>query len=204
MKFTFISALCLMSIVCLAQNQTGSTTQRTSTARTGKPVSFGIKAGMNVSNLDDNQTGATDALIGYHAGVLAHIHLNTMLALQPEINYSLQGAKYTELGKEKIGYVNVPILLQYMFDGGARLQTGPQIGFVTSAKLERSSGGTFDVKDQIENADVSWVIGLGYISNTGLGVDARYNLGLINIVNDDQHNVKNRVWQFGLFYQFNR
>ena len=127
-----------------------------------------------------------------------------MLALQPEVNYSMQGAKYPELGKEKISYVNVPVLLQYMFDGGAKLETGPQIGFVTSAKLERFSGGTFDVKQQFENADVSWVIGLGYMTNAGLGVDARYNLGLMNIVNDAQHNVKNRVWQFGLFYQFNK
>ena len=193
-----------MSIVGLAQNQIGSPRERTSSTRTGKPISFGIKGGANISNLDDNQSGSTDALTGYHAGLLAHIHLNPMLALQPEVNYSTQGAKYPELGKEKIGYVNVPVLLQYMFDGGARLETGPQIGFVTSAKLERFSGGTFDVKQQFENADVSWVIGLGYVTHVGLGVDARYNLGLMNIVNDARHNVKNRVWQFGLFYQFSK
>ncbi|MGZ5136100.1 MAG: porin family protein, partial [Flavitalea sp.] len=153
---------------------------------------------------EDNQEANTGHLTDFHAGILAHIHLNNSLALQPEVIYSRQGAEYPNLGTERINYVNIPILLQVMLSKGMRLQTGPQLGIMTNAKLERYSGGVTDVKDQFENACLSWSLGLGYLSPIGLGVDARYNLGLINIVNDSQHDVKNRVWQFGLFYQFNR
>jgi hypothetical protein len=167
-------------------------------------VSFGIKGGLNIANLEDNQEANTGALTGFHAGILAHIHLNNSLALQPEVVYSRQGAKYPNLGTEYINYVNIPILLQVMFNQGVRIQTGPQLGFLTEARLERESGGETDIRDQLENACLSWVIGAGYLSPIGVGIDARYNLGLINIVNDSPHDVKNRVWQFGLFYQFNR
>lgn len=204
MKITFISALCLMSFACFAQNKIGSSVQSKSSGSTksNRSVYFGIKAGVNISNVEDKATANTTTLVGYHAGILAHCHLSTNLAVQPEVLFSSQGAQYPNFGKEKLNYLNVPVLLQYMFDQGVRVETGPQVGFVTSAKLERSSGGTTDIKYQLKNADFGWVIGLGYLSTAGLGIDARYNLGLTNISKDNQFNVKNRVWQFGLFYQF--
>ena len=206
MKITIVTALCLMSFTCFAQTQIGSASQSKSSSATKSTsnVYFGIKAGINISNLEDKATANTSTLVGYHAGILAHCHLSTNLAVQPEVLFSSQGAQYPNFGKEKINYLNVPVLAQYMFDQGVRIETGPQVGFVTSAKLERSSGGTTDVKYQLKNADFAWAIGIGYLSKVGLGIDARYNLGLTNISKDNQFNVKNRVWQFGLFYQFNK
>jgi opacity protein-like surface antigen len=199
MKPVFISALCLMSIFSFAQNDPAN---QTKTTGTGKAVSFGIKGGANISNLEDNQTANTTSRTAFHVGALVHIHLSPNIAIQPEVSYSSQGAKYPNLGVEKVNYVNIPVLFQYMFNGGLRLETGPQLGILTSAQLERYSGGDMDVKSQFSNGDFSWAFGIGYLSNVGLGIDARYNLGLINVVNTDQHDVKNRVWQFGLFYQF--
>ncbi len=198
MKSTFFlfALLFLSHSIVFAQDNTPQ--------KASSRVSFGVKAGVNIANLEDNWEANTGSLTDFHAGILAHIHLNRSLALQPEVVYSRQGAEYPNLGVEKINYVNIPIMLQVMLNKGLRVQTGPQVGFATSAKLERYSGGETDINDQIENACFSWAVGLGYLSPIGLGVDARYNLGLINIVNDSQHDVKNRVFQFGLFYQFNR
>ena len=212
MKLILISALWMLPFICFAQNKIGSSSSTTSsntkrTVSVSPNVSFGLKAGVNVANLHDDQTANTNSKIGFHGGVLAHVHLNKTIAIQPEVVYSLQGAKYPTLGKETIGYVNIPILVQYMFDQGFRIETGPQLGLVTNAKLERSSGGTTNIKNQFKTADFSWAFGIGYISSSGIGLDARYNLGLSNIANNtgtNIHSVKNRVWQFGLFYQFSR
>ena len=46
--------------------------------------------------------------------------------------------------------------------------------------------------------------GGGYLVRSGLGVDVRYNLGISNISENNDVDVKNRVWQFGLFYQFRK
>ena len=56
--------------------------------------SFGIKGGLNVSTLSD-KNDELGSRIGYHAGLLAHVHLSRQIAIQPEIVYSSQGAKYT-------------------------------------------------------------------------------------------------------------
>jgi hypothetical protein len=206
MKKILFFAFLLVQITCFAQRKVKSPVSCFAQRKVKSPVSFGIKAGLNVANLKDEQDANTDAIIGVHLGVLAHIHLTPKIAVQPEVTYSLQGAKYPNLGTEKLGYVNIPVLLQYMFQGGFRLETGPQLGFVTNAKLDRNSGGETNIKDQLETVDLSWAFGLGYLSDIGLGVDGRFNLGLTNIAEETTvpHVVKNRVWQVGLFYQFMR
>jgi hypothetical protein len=120
--------------------------------------------------------------------------------------YSAQGAKFTNSGVEsklKLDYINVPILFQYMFDNGFRLEAGPQVGFLVGAKTEASGGSSVDVKDQLKGVDFSLGFGLGYIHvPTGFGVDARYNYGVSNISEDDGTKSMNRGFQLGVFYQF--
>lgn len=88
-----------------------------------------------------------------------------------------------------------------MFDEGFRLQTGPQLGFLTTAKTK---SGDLEVnrKDELSSIDFSWAFGASYLCRQGLGIDARYNLGINNISEDNDFEAKNRVFQVGLFYQF--
>ncbi len=159
---------------------------------------FGLKGGVNLANVQTNTTN-TDLRTGWHAGALAHIHLSPAFALQPEVMYSAQGAKLSN-NVQKINYVNVPVLGQYMFGNGFRIQSGPQIGYLVSSKAK--SGHTeVNVTDAYKKADFSWSFGAGYVSRSGLGIDARYNLG-INDISKNNSDVRNRVWQVGLFYQF--
>jgi hypothetical protein len=116
------------------------------------------------------------------------------------VTYSAQGAKFGG-ATSKIDYVNIPLLFQYMFANGLRLETGPQLGIRTSAKWEDANGVESNNKGAIKSSDVAWDFGLGYIAPSGLGVDARYNLGVTDISNGPG-DLKNRVWQFGVFYQF--
>jgi hypothetical protein len=93
-------------------------------------------------------------------------------------------------------------LAQYMFAEGFRIQTGPQLGILTTS--EWKSGSTETDVDNLSNADFSWSFGAGYLSRSGLGIDARYNLGLTDVSKSNTTDIQNRVWQLGLFYQFKR
>lgn len=166
---------------------------------------FGLKGGVNVANIKIQNAGEGDSRIGFHLGGLAHIHITDKFALQPELVFSAQGRRETINGikyKTNLSYINVPVLAQYMAGNGFRLQTGPQVGLLVDAEtgVENDMEG---IADDYKKVDVSWAFGASYlIPGSGLGFDARYNLGLSNINDLSTREVKNRVWQFGLFYQF--
>ena len=163
-------------------------------------VQFGIKGGVNFANIaNDAADNDADTKTGFHLGGLAHIHLTRSFAIQPELVYSTQGAEYNN-GKLKLNYINIPVLGQYMFGNGFRLQTGPQLGVLTTS--EWKSGNTETDVDDFSNVDFSWSFGAGYVGKNGLGIDARYNLGLTDVTKDRNNDFQNRVWQLGLFYQF--
>ena len=166
---------------------------------------FGIKGGLNVSTLTDDNDDLGSRL-GFHAGVLAHIHLSPKFALQPEVVYSSQGAKYTGLDGEHslaLNYINIPLQLQYMFDNGFRLQTGPQVGFLAGVKDKIGDAETdFFSSDDFKSTDLAWSAGVGYLSYSGFGVDARYNFGLSNVNDFGDDEKRNNVFQVGVFYMF--
>lgn len=165
---------------------------------------WGIKGGVNVANVEMQNGVDLDYKAGMHIGGLAHIHLSRKFALQPELMYSNQGAERivgnTEY-KTKLHYVNVPVLLQFMTGSGFRLQTGPQVGVLLSAKSKVNDTET-DVDDNYKTPDFSWSFGASYVTMKGFGVDARYNHGISDINDATGNKYKNRVFQFGLFYQF--
>jgi hypothetical protein len=168
-------------------------------------VNFGVKGGLNLYNVNNDNDVEYDSKIGYHIGMLLHIHLTSNFAFQPELLYSSQGAKYNTGNDDtnlKLGYANVPLMILYMFDNGFRFGVGPQVGFLTSAKVEMN-GNEVDIKEEIKNIDFAIGVGIGYINpSSGWGVDARYNHGLSNINENGSVNSYNRGFQFGVLYQF--
>ena len=185
-KIAVLLGTALMSLGCLAQSP-----------------QLGIKGGLNISNLSYDNDYEADAKVGAHIGLLAHIPLDRQLALQPELVFSMQGA---EIGNEELqaNYLNVPFLFQYLAGRGFRLQTGPQVGVLLDAEWENEDGWDADVKNSMKKTDLGWALGFSYLSTSGLGVDARYNIGLSEVFKGRPNDVTNRVWQFGLFYQFRK
>ena len=202
-------------------------------------IQWGIKGGFNVSELltSDHQTVTVnnDAMglrnfpkTTLHSGVLVLIPLSKKFGFQPELLYSEQGANSNPSGGSlvsatesyKLNYVNIPLLLKYYLPVGFFVETGPQVGYLLSAKVDEALvGGVnvnkyYHVKDQFKSTDFSWVLGVGYLSPIDLGFDIRYNLGLANINNasesDRQNaplqagNIKNSVVQIGVYYLFGK
>ena len=168
-------------------------------------ISIGIKGGVNLYNINNDNDLKYDSKVGYNFGLLGHIHLNQYFAVQPELVYSVQGAKYTvnnSTTNYNLSYINVPVLVQYMFDNGIRLQAGPQLGILIAAK-SKSGSTTIDNKENLKPIDLALSVGAGYIyPPVGLGIDVRYNIGLSNINNTGDVTSTNRGLQLGLFYIF--
>lgn len=168
-------------------------------------ANIGIKGGLNSYTIQGDNSSNNNYKIGYHIGLLSHFHMGSQFALQPEVTFSTQGTTIKGGGAEtdiNLNYLNVPVLFQYMFDNGFRLEMGPQLGFLTSAKSE--SGNTSrDIKDNYKSTDIALAMGMSYVKpSTGFGFDIRYNHGLTNINETNNGNAFNSGFQFGLFYLF--
>ena len=169
---------------------------------------FGLKGGLNISTFSNVEGVDWNSRLGLNVGGLAHIHLSPQIGLQPEVVFSSQGAKYTigTAGDEHdltLNYINIPLQLQYMFDNGFRLQTGPQLGFLIDVKDKFNGQETgFFTSEDFKSTDFAWSFGLAYLTYSGFGVDGRYNLGLSNNNKAGANTLKNNVIQIGLFYMF--
>jgi hypothetical protein len=168
-------------------------------------VNIGIKGGLNVYNIKTENTTAGDSKMGFYVGLLGHIHLSDQFGLQPELLYSAQGGSYKSgsvITNLNLNYINVPVLIQYMFDNGFRLQAGPQFGFLLNAESETNNIKT-DLKDSFKPIEIGASFGMSYVNPpTGFGIDARYNIGLSNINENSSINSVNRGFQIGVFYLF--
>lgn len=174
------------------------------TAHGQAQVSIGIKGGLNFSNLDVSNPGATyDGRTGYHFGAFTLVKL-TKIGIQPEILFSQQGSEVkTSSGSftSNFNYVNIPVLFKLYTVAGLNLQIGPQFGFLTNDPEVQDPQGQ-SIEDAYKNSDVSLALGIGWDLPLRLSIDARYNLGLSEINdNPSLEATKNQVWQISLGYK---
>ena len=165
-------------------------------------VNFGLKAGMNISTLRGDGVEKANSLIGANVGAFVNIPVSTMFSFQPEVLYSMEGAKEDVFDtKIMLNYVNIPLMLKYTDASGFFGELGPQIGFLTSAK-SKINGNTADIKDLFKSTNFSLGIGAGFNFTSSVGVGLRYNLGLSNISEDTNDDVKTGNFSIGIHYSF--
>jgi opacity protein-like surface antigen len=166
-------------------------------------VSYGIKGGVNLSNIIGSDAEGAKAKVGFHVGAFSQIPVTDKFSIQPELLYSAQGAKYEASGEDDVkinsGFLNIPVLAKYTAASGFYGETGPQLGFLMSAKAKQGDDKT-DVKEFYKTTDFAWAFGIGYKSSSNVGVDLRYNLGLSRLDEEGEAKVKNGVFQLGIFY----
>lgn len=167
---------------------------------------FSVKGGLNIANLNiEGYNDNRDSRLGAHLGIGAHVHLTPEWALQPELLYSQEGGEIRNFfgnnsrAKFKNDYINVPLMLQYMFDNGFRIEAGPQLGVLVRSKVEDQNDREDDARDVFKSHNISAGFGLNYLSYSGLGVGGRYNLGLTNI-GEGSRKVRGNTFQISLFY----
>lgn len=169
---------------------------------------WGIKGGLNFATFKSGRTEAQkllDSRIGYHLGIISHNHLTNKIAIQPELQFSSQGTEINALNDDyefRLKYINVPVMFQYMFNNGFRVEAGPYVGVMVGAKDVYDDGTENVSKDDYKTFDAGLGLGLNYLSYSGFGVGGRYNIGLANINDLDGPKTQNRVFQLSAFYIF--
>ena len=171
---------------------------------------FGVKAGVNFTNFDNNDEVSWNSKTGVNVGIFVEFGLSDKFYLQPELLYSTQGAKFDEFGNElkaEINYINFPLMLKFKAAENFYLEAGPQIGFLTTAKTKYTEDGETevdDIKDETKSTDFDLNFGLSYDVLDNLAIGARYSLGLINIIDEQEEDeeIKNTVLSFTIAYKF--
>ncbi|WP_456439653.1 outer membrane beta-barrel protein [Psychroserpens sp.] len=174
----------------------------------------GVRAGANLASLSNTEYDTkTDA----YFGAFASVQFGHLYTLQPEINYSRQGAKSNVSGIDDIEVQYVGFTLANKFapfkDIGVHAIIGPTINIKVGD----------NIRGDAEVFDFLFFGGLGYDFPFGLGIEARYNIGFIDIlgntfdfVDDDYYEddyydddydyfedgVVNSVFQIGVTYKF--
>ena len=162
---------------------------------------FGIKSGVNISNIDYNIKDASpEGKTGFYAGTFVDFDLSRSFHLQPEVIYSVEGIK-----DGSIDFINVPVVLKWFFVDNIQVHAGPQLGVVIDGE-----GGTNGLNSTV----FSGVFGLGYETNSGFMIDTRFAMGATSVIDPDFHvdsglgynivGIKGwmRTFQIGLGYKF--
>jgi opacity protein-like surface antigen len=189
MKKTFIVAAVLVSMasVAFAQNLTG-----------------GVKLGLNSSNVKYTYDGGSskgDARVSGHVGFYAIYMFQDRFGFQPEFVISGEGTKGSGNSKLALTYINIPLLLRMNVIEKLSIHTGPQVGFLVSAK-SKDDGNSIDVKDAFKGIGLGWGLGAMYDLPKNFNVGIRYNFGLSRIDdNDTDEKLKVGTLQISLGYK---
>ncbi|MBK7607296.1 MAG: PorT family protein [Saprospiraceae bacterium] len=146
-KLKLLSAICLISMVTI---QAQSTDRR-------ENLKFGVKAGINVSNIWDsqNQEFTADSKVGFAGGIFLGIPIGSFLGLQPEILISQKGFKGsgTLLGSpystsRTTTYLDIPLQLQLKPAPFITLLAGPQFSYLLKQKDTYTYGSNSTEQEQ--------------------------------------------------------
>ncbi|SFW67429.1 outer membrane insertion C-terminal signal [Sinomicrobium oceani] len=159
-------------------------------------VTFGIKGGLNFSTVkfDSDMGGASpDGKTGFYIGGLADFGISEKFHIQPEAIFSFEGADDYDMT-----YLNIPVLAKFYVVEGFNIQAGPQFGFL----LDSDEDSEF-----LKTMNFGLSFGAGYELPAGVFFDARYNLGLSDVLDVDVADavgaeLKTRGFMVGLGYRF--
>ncbi len=119
-------------------------------------VKFGVKGGLNVSNLPMNYPSnefvniESNRNFGYHLGGFLEYKIKEKFYIQPELLLSLQGNEIVQSFStpsfggywatlsiySRLYYLNMPIMLKYKVNEKFYIELGPQIGYIISANAD--------------------------------------------------------------------
>lgn len=156
------------------------------------PVDIGVRGGVTQATFYGDDVASNDFRPGFTGGVFLSYKVNQAFSVQPEVLYSVRGAKnhFNEAGtvedvRVRQDVIEIPVLLKLSAPTAPvtpRLYAGPALGFITNSEID----GT-DADDSFTDVDFSGVIGgeIAYALNKGplseIGIDGRYNIGFANL-----------------------
>lgn len=193
---------------------------------TAQELHFMPKIGFTLADISHLQTKVRS---GANVGLGAeYLFPNEIAAVETGVYYAMQGAyiKGTVAGHYlttflKNDYLNIPVLAKAYVYNGINVFVGPQFSFNVKDKITMEYGGKelgkVNMTDFVENFDLAIMMGVGYQFESGLFVNANYNLGLLAVFKEDEFTItgenaahtitdglstRNRVFQISAGWRF--
>lgn len=203
----------------------------------------GVRAGVNFSHLtdgDQNRRQEFDSQTGmyyregtefnsktdFYVGLYGALKLSRFYTMQPEINYTRQGAEYenrdyntgthsyrVQKDKIDISYISVGLINKFTFNK-FNLHIGPSVDIIVDKNenyfeaqpIDQASGYYYynDYYDTESDIDLAFTLGIGYNFTKNLGIEARVKKGIIPVFDfwDGDDGNTNVVFSAGLNYTF--
>ena len=170
-------------------------------------IQFGVKGGINFTNMTMNSLIDTEYLTGFHIGVLAEIPFGDRFSLQPEILYSTYGSKgkMIMIGgpaqpiEYNLDYIQVPVLAKFYLIKNLSLEIGPSFNFLVN---DEEIFNSITIDDVGESFEFSGILGISYKSNSGFFGSFRYTNGFTNALKGGSRDTKNYGFLIGIGYLF--
>ena len=160
---------------------------------------IGLKGGVNIASLSGFEGRSR---ISAHGGVFLHHTINKNWCFQPELLYSGEGQRYVSGGVERtlaLGYLQLPLMIQYYPAPQVYLEAGPQFGLLLSAQDKVDDyEEQINAKDDFTQAQVALGLGIGYKASEQLILYGRYNFGLTDVTRFDNIVDHSNVGQIGI------
>lgn len=178
-------------------------------------IKYGLKAGLNVANQTKNMSipqvpntiQNTKPMPGYQLGGFVKATLSKHLSLSAEPAFSVVGAGMTLLDdnlksynvREKIGYIELPLILQYKLQQ-LYFGAGPSVGVKVFSKLSGFENRSFDITNY-RAFDAAGNVVVGYALSKKVDLNARYSHGFTNLIKDPGNaTTKNRFFNLSVLW----
>lgn len=185
MKHTII--LCVISALFICAGNTTVKAQKTNSQ------TFGIKGGVNFSNLYVKDADENKMLTGFNLGLFAKLPFTKTFAIQPELYYTTKGAQTTYNStfvngtfEYNFNYLELPLLFVVNITDNFNLHAGPYVSYMLNGKVKNKSNvGSVDFDEKINTEDYNKIdAGIAAGAGVDLGaisLGARYTYGLTKV-----------------------
>ena len=181
---------------------------------------LGLRLGANLARFNTNKDIEQNSKFGISMGAYLRVPIAGKLYIQPEFNLTQHGSKENESDGDyssyTINYLQIPILLKYVLFGDPGntnffVQGGPYFSKgVGKIRIKDCINGDCDtekinfenVNFNLKSADVGLMLGAGVNVSNDLFVDVRVGLGISNISEIDDYNIRNTAINIGAGYTF--
>jgi hypothetical protein len=170
----------------------------TETVKAQSPVNFGIRGGLNISNLHGSDFDY-DPRVGVHVGAVLDLSLPMLpIGIESGVFYAQKGAEADDegiTGKVKLDYIEVPVLAKIQLGPpgpiSPHLLLGPYMAFNINAESEFTDGSTTvggNLDDETRDLEFGAIAAVGLdfsLGVTKLNAQARYSYGFTSTFEDD-------------------
>jgi hypothetical protein len=172
-KFTGILAMVLALSITSVKGQSSDQNN----------IRFGIKGGLNISNMYTKDVQDNNTILGFHGGLFLKLPATSVLSFQPELLYTMKGSELTYnsfiSGKASfsLNYIEMPLLAVINLTENFNIHGGVYLASLTGVKItNKSSVDLFNFESDLKKSDFE-MFDYGLVAGAGLDFNI-FSLGI--------------------------